>query len=639
MRTLFLFLILHFVALSLARAQDFNPVYQLHLENDLHWRKLLHYQKVGTFTPSDEGQIDAKNFYLSPEGKTNPEKEFKATLESFFAPAEIALPESESAICRFPARYLWIRKKLQENKIALAMPQRDCPRFQTWFETLRGTSASLVFSSYFLNNPSSTFGHTLLRINKAPSAKDGRRYELLDYGVNFAANADTSNPLFYAVRGLFGGFPGTFTTVPYYYKVREYNNSESRDLWEYELNLSQEATDMLVLHIWEVGPTYADYWYLSENCSYFMLGLLEAADPKIDVTSKLKKFVIPTDTVQVIFENPGLVKNYHFRPSVRTELFYRLNELSEIEKSLLANMVDQRKIGDEIRALPEARRQKVLDTAIDDMDYLFAVAVQKDGSPEWKFKNEILSERSHLNAVTEPLKIEASYREEPHAGHGSRRVGLGYLTTKESGNTLLMNYRFAFHDILDPVVGFPEYAQISFFDFKFGYEERPQKLELEELNLFEVISLSPYSRFSKSLSWRLKVAVEKLVNEDCWGCHAGGISGGAGYTLKFADDPRIMGYLGLKAGAYYTSRDFREKGFPRWLLGAGPNLTLRARWTDRWITSLEAWYRKDMQVSYNEFKEVSLSNQWSYAKNYGLRLTGVERWFERAASVDFFLYY
>jgi hypothetical protein len=410
-------------------------------------------------------------------------------------------------------------------------------------------------------------------------------------------------------------------------------------LWEYDLNLSQEATDMLVLHIWELGPTYADYWYLSENCSYFMLTLLEAADPKIDLTSKLKKFVIPTDTVKVTYEVPGLVKNYHFRPSVRTELFYRLVELSEEDKKALAKIIEIRSFGPDFRELSEDRRKKILDAAIDDMDYLAPVAVQKDGSPEWKFKNEILSERSQISAVTEPLQIAASYRDEPHAGHGSRRVGLGYLTMRESGNASLFDYRFAFHDILDPVVGFPEYAQISFFDFKFGYEERPQKLELEELNLFEVISLSPYSRFSKSLSWRLKVAVEKLVNEDCWGCHAGAISGGAGYSFLFSEEPRVIGFVGLKAGAYYTSRDFKQTNFPRWLLGAGPNLTLRARWTDRWITSLEGWYRKDQLVSYNEYKEILLSNQLSFARDYGVRLTGVERWFERSGSVEFYYYY
>lgn len=241
--------------------------------------------------------------------------------------------------------------------------------------------------------------------------------------------------------------------------------------------------------------------------------------------------------------------------------------------------------------------------------------------------------------MTPTLKIPAPRLEEPHAGHGSRRLGLGYQSNDKAGNAALFNYRFSFHDILDPFVGFPEYAQITFFDFKFAYEEKPKKLELTELNLFEVLSLSPYTQFSKSLSWRLKVAVEKLVNEDCWGCHALAVSGGAGYTFKISEDPRVVSYLGLKAGSYSTDRDHRGRGFPGWILGAGPNLTLRARWSESSISVLEAWYRKDLNVGYNEYKEVSLSHQFSFGKSDGIRLTGVERWFEHSAMIDLFHYY
>jgi hypothetical protein len=606
------------------------------MAKELHWQRLLYYQK--TLFGSWESQIDAKNFFLASDGKTNPTAELRALLDEILRTDASQLKEEESAICRFPARSFWLKKKVNEQGMDLPWPKRECPRFQKWFEALRGTSASLVFSSYYLNNPSSTFGHTLLRINKAPS-KDGRRYELLDYGVNFAANANTSNPLLYSFKGLFGGFPGTFTTVPYYYKVREYSNSESRDLWEYELNLSQEATDLLVMHIWEVGPAYSDYWYLTENCSYFMLALIEAADPKINLTSRLKKYVIPTDTVQIVYDTPGLVKSYHFRPSVRSELYARLEDLSDSEKKVLIDFVDNKSITPELKSLPTTRRRLVLDAAIDDMDYLYPVAVQKPDTSEWKFKNQILAERSKINEVTKTLNIPAPVLEQPHAGHGSRRLGLGYLTAKEAGNTLLLSYRFAFHDVLDPVVGFPEYAQITFFDLRFGYEERSNKVELLDFNLFEVLSLSPYSDFAKSISWRLKVAVEKLVNEDCWGCHAGVISGGAGYAYKFSEDPRVVGYLGLKLGIYYTDHEHRDRNFPRWMLGAGPNLVFRWRWREDSITALEVWYRKDAHVSYNEYKEISLSHQFSFGKNDGIRITGVERWFEKSASAEFFHYY
>lgn len=638
MRTLFLFIAVLFLLSSGARA--LLPAELERLAQDTQWHRLVYYQPrlLGGW----ESQIDSPNFFLATEGKYDPRAELAATLTELQSAKAVTAAEAQSTICRFPARRVWLQQKSTELGLGLDLPERPCPRFQKWFETLRGVSASLVFSSYFLNNPSSTFGHTLIRINKAPT-KDGSRYELLDYGVNFAANADSANPFIYAVKGLFGGFPGTFTNVPYYYKVREYNNSESRDLWEYELNLSPEVTDQLVRHIWEVGPTYADYWYLTENCSYFMLALIEAAEPKVELSSKLKKFVIPTDTLRVLFDSPGLVKSYHFRPSVRTELFARLQNLSEEEKSILSELIVQRNFSSGLLALPATRRRLVLDAAIDDMDYLFPVGVQKPGTPEWKFKNEILMARSEINEITEVLQVPTPEIEAPHAGHGSRRVGLGFLSNQvneqESSTASLLSYRFSFHDILDPVRGFPEYAQIIFFDFRFAFENKSKRLELFDLNLFEVLSLSPYSTFSKSLSWRLKVGVERLSNEDCGGCHAGLVTGGAGYALQFSELPKVVSYLGIKAGLFYTPRESREKGFSHWLIGAGPNLTLRSRWSEYSMSSLEFWYRKDSGTAYQEYKELLLSHQFSFGKNDGLRGTVVERWFEHSAALEYFHYY
>ncbi len=644
-----LFILLSLVYLNFAWAAEGSEAVQLSrtrkLSQDSQWLRIIHFKT--TMFGKFESQIDSANFFISPEGKTNSQAELEATLLSFFEqPASIA--EQDSVQCRFPARYLFLKKQLGDQ--IKNWPDRPCPKFQKWFEALHGNSVSMVFSSYFLNNPASTFGHTFLRINKAPSSRDGQRYELLDYGVNFAANATTSNPLLYTINGLFGGFPGTFTTVPYYYKVREYNNSESRDLWEYELSLDPAEVDFLVAHIWEVGPAYADYWYLTENCSYFIFTLLEAASPNVDLTSKLKKFVIPTDTVQLAWQQPGLIRSVHFRPSVRAELYHRLLALNEDEKNIVAQTIETQAIGPEIKSLNEHRRLLVLDAAIDNMDYQYAVSIQIQKSPEAQFKAQLLAARSEISEISERLSIEAPAYDAPHLGHGSRRVGVGFLDSRQQGSAGLFSYKFALHDLLDPVIGYPEYAQISFFDLKFSYFDKNRvtgnrnQLELENLMLFEVISLSPYTQFSKSISWRLHVGVERMLNEDCFGCHAGQLSGGAGYTLRLSESPLVVGYLGLKAGLYFTTHGGETpaastSSFPRLLAGAGPNLTLRARWNERWISLLEGWVRKDQNVTYSEYKEISLSTQWSPDKTWGLKVTGVDRWFEKSGSLEYLYYY
>jgi hypothetical protein len=282
------------------------------------------------------------------------------------------------------------------------------------------------------------------------------------------------------------------------------------------------------------------------------------------------------------------------------------------------------------------------------MDYYYPVAIQKTDSVEAKFKNQILSERSQIDEISEALKIKTPTLEAPHFGHGSRRLGVGYKSALASdglGQMTLFDYRFAYHDILDPVAGFPEYAQIIFFDFHFGYEDKMRKLVLEEYNLFEVLSLTPYTQFSKSISWRLKVGMERMLSQECDSCHAGVVSGGAGYTFRMLEPdfetgvgPMIFSYIGLKVAGYQYSRS---------LLGMGPNATLRVRWNPSSISGIEAWYRQDVNTTGQYYSEFKFEHQESFDKNNGLRFSqsftggtaGENKWRDQALAVQWFHYY
>jgi len=73
--------------------------------------------------------------------------------------------------------------------------------------------------------------------------------------------------------------------APYYSKVNEYLFGESRDLWEYALDLEPSQVEWLVEHLWELVVNGSfDYFYLDENCSFHLLSLLEIAQPQWHLT-------------------------------------------------------------------------------------------------------------------------------------------------------------------------------------------------------------------------------------------------------------------------------------------------------------------------------------------------------------------
>lgn len=266
------------------RADDFvADAFQKKLAQNQQWLKLLHFKtnRLGQF----QSEVDGAAFFLSSSGKEAPDLELEATLREFLRPASELRFQKEPdahALCRFPARRHWLAQALgapEDFGTGVQCPQLD------WFEqTLQAKRATLVFASYYLESPASLFGHTFLRIDKDLNTQ--KSIPLLSHAVSFGAEPDTENPLAYAWKGLFGGFPGRYAVLPYYVKIQEYNNFESRDLWEYQIQFSPEEIKRLVFHLWELRPTSFDYYFFQANCSYQMLTLLEAAKPELELSSQ-----------------------------------------------------------------------------------------------------------------------------------------------------------------------------------------------------------------------------------------------------------------------------------------------------------------------------------------------------------------
>jgi len=124
------------------------------------------------------------------------------------------------------------------------------------------------------------FGHTLLRI-------DGKsKSNLISYAVNYSANTTDTNGFIYAWKGLTGRYKGYYSLMPYYLKVKEYNELEHRDMWEYRLKLTEAEVKKMLNHTWELNNIHSPYYFIDENCSYSLLFLIESARPDLHLIEK-----------------------------------------------------------------------------------------------------------------------------------------------------------------------------------------------------------------------------------------------------------------------------------------------------------------------------------------------------------------
>jgi hypothetical protein len=494
------------------------------IRNSRAWQKLLHLE------PNSLGikhrQLPDKNFYLSNNQELNEDDEVRATLKSFNLSLEsfekeiqhpliknekkIILDHSQHPQCRFPARLKFLKSELQEySDYWNSLPTPNCVFKEIFLNALDAKSISFVFSSYYADSPGSAFGHTFFRVNRKSNSGVGRQ-ELLDYGIGFAANVTVTNPALYALLGLTGGFDGTWTNLPYYYKVREYNDFEARDLWSYDLNLSENEVEMLVLHMWEVGAHRYRYFFFTQNCAYHMLTVLEAAAPRLNLTEHIPfYYVIPADSLKALFYEQNLVGETSYRPSIRNVFLDRLRLLDEDTlnnfKKYQLNVSSIEEAA--LTGLSEKQKSRYLDAALDLFDLKNPNIDFDKNRSLYLEKEKLLAIRAKLNSISEKLITPLPEADRPENSHGSSRAALKWFR-KDNIETGHLNYRFALHDLQDPINGLPAYSQLEFFNFDF--QVVPNQVLLHEFNLFKVLNLNPNEFFEDNKSWGFELGVQNL---------------------------------------------------------------------------------------------------------------------------------
>lgn len=564
--------------------------HQLGLADRLEWHRLGHWRRslLGRF----ESEADGPNFFLSPSGKANPSDELDATLRGFFAtlPDDVdATGNVQHPICQFPARYRWLARALAFDPRRLARP--SCPRFDEFYQRVNADHLSFVFSSYYLNNPASVFGHTFLRIvkhGKHGAAGDADQRDLLDYAVEFSATVDTPNAAIYAFKGLFGMFPGTFRNVPYHFKVRQYNDYESRDLYEYDLDLTRDEIDTFLEHLWELGSTFFDYYYVSENCSYHLLGALEAARPGLRLLDHMHWPVIPADTIKALYANPGLVSGLHVRPSLRRQFVARVHGLDDEQRALLEQLEDHPQTPLP-RALATGRAIAVLDAAQDLVDIRYADELARTlDSPPARLKQRLLERRAEIAVASPPLEVATPWRSMPQFGHDSRRAGLGLSADDTGALGVALDARLALHDLADPAPGYAESAQLEFLPARArvrfdGDVAGRKRFELESLSLVRIISLTPHDRFDHELSWKVDIGLVRIADAGCAGaCYLGQLAAGTGTALASRSGAALV-FATLDAHLAAGPALDGIAGAPL-RAGAGPAAGVRLRLTDQLIS-------------------------------------------------------
>ena len=573
---------------------------ELRLYEDRYWDILLHYKTSGS---GRESLVDDPAYFLAAGGKNDPAAELSATLRGFFDDAGSG---DEHPRCRFPARFAWLKERLQIDEAML--PSVVCGKYEESLSNIKMQSAVLVFPAAHGNGPASMFGHTLIRIGSTFQS------ELLSYAVNYAAQGENDNSLVYTYKGLFGYYKGYYSILPYYEKVKEYNSIEHRDIWEYELNLTPAEIRRMVMHIWELRATYSDYYFFTENCSYNLLFLLEAARPSLELTNSYRTnvrfWVIPSDTIRGVVKS-GVVSRVKYRPSLATRIVALASALPAESQRLTLSLANQRTQLTQLTqldetSLPPEEKAKILELAAEYLQYRYSRQELKREEYLRRYI-AVLKARSELPGASQETAA-AAPSVQPDQGHLPGKIDAGggwrsrgMLHTREWFAEF--QWRPAYHDLMDPDQGYVEGAQINFFDLRGRYYPESNSLRLQSFRLLDILSLAPRDRFFLPVSWKVTTGFDRAIMRDGSERLIYRISPAGGGAWKRAHFGTA--YLMVESDVQLTNV-YED----RFAFGLGPVAGFFFSATDRWKVNLSG------QAQYYPLGELHRTFRGSIRQNY-----------------------
>ncbi len=578
------------------------------LDQQITWKRLLYAED------SAQSEVSYSGYFFAQDGRQNIQHELNADIVALFKNAE----PNQSIRCRLPARSQWLMQQLNISEQQL--PKAECPEFDQWYGQIKPYKATLIYATDFMGNPSSMFGHTLLRLDP----KDQKQLNLVSYAVNYAATVNSEDNWSYAWKGVVGKYPGEYSLMPYYRKVKEYGDFESRDLWEYELNLNPDETAFLVKHIWEMQKVSFPYYFVSDNCAYRLLGLIDLVRPTSNLRKKFTYAAIPIQTIKAI-DQDGLIQEAVYRPALETQLNSQAKQHGHAlaRKAHEVAMLDPTAMQSSIASYSEIDRAKILEMAYDDL-YLQFVAREVDSTFTQPRFRQLLGLRSQIQ-IDKQRQEPQRPKVNPVDGHDSRKwsVEMGEV---QGDQYVEIGHRQAYHELKDPQGGFRTGTQLLFLDGTAQW--RDDHLKLEELNLLTVNSYNPITPFKTPITWGFTLGwqQEAIQNGQFDEHHQHGVvstKAQSGYTIA-DDDRKHLCYAELQTQLQAGSS--LDKG---WRIGLGPTVGCQNLWTDRlnsivqvelpyWQDSSQWNLRINSTLQYSLDKQNSLNVNWEYQQQHQL---------------------
>ena len=593
------------------------------------WRRLLYFYEGqnGVFAKKKtQSLIDDPSFFLSKRGQQDSGAELDAMLvalaqeltqSSTANDKQVNTPANRSILCRFPARVAWLKNALAIDEASLPA---ECPMLDEWTQKLAPEQLSIMFAQEYLDNPTSAFAHTLLRIDSKASVADPSQIHHA-YALNYTVGGNPADSFpVYAVKSMIGGYDSIIEIDPYPERFAKYIQEDERDAWTYQLNLTPSEVQQIIRHVWETKDLELPYYFATDNCASEILRLIDVVRPQQHLLSQLPYVVIPSDVVQLL-NKENLLGSTDYTPADSTLRQAQLNEVKH-QRDQLGYHNSAKQAVNEIKSAQ-----------------LNPVSSMSDNQQTLRPRSIAVSDNNPIDR--HPLQL----------GY----VGLGQ---RGDNSYIDIGVRAGYHDTLDRPSGFPQFfdlegaaATLRLYDkddhSSSHRDSQPKSVVLQNVTLIRGRSFNPINSAKKGKTWGATIEAIRVNDgsqENGTDHLVGSVGYESGWSWAFGTPKANTGEMppqicyAFLSGTAQTGRGL-NKGFR---IGTGVNAGCRYQLNNQLRAQAELqlpyWYHgnsDESDVRGHYWQPVStLGLQYDIDKKQALRINASYDWQDRVADHD-----
>lgn len=521
MNKIFIYFILIFISNSNIFAFDYiedyveNYVEKNKLYESSIWKSLLHYR-------NNKPSINEKEFLLS-YNNFSLKNELIATIKK--------IQSDKNYICKFPARYEWLKKDLVNLNINL--PSYDsCEEFNIYLKKTNADSLDLVFASENVKNPSSMMGHVFFKINGNYQNKERMN------SVSFFTVINHFNIPLLIYESTLSGMKGYFILSPYKNQISTYINKEERNIWEYKLKLTPEQQKLIYYHFWELKDIDMTYYFTGFNCATMIDDILSLT--KDNYINENSLWITPKDVIKNAEKN-DLIEKTNMIPSIEWKL------------NMLAENIDSTKINKILNIL-EKKNFKELKNFEENLEKEFILTYA-----QYLFLNEnSINNEEYLYIINivehkENFLIDIKKYKNPLKTFDDSQISMSYLKN-ENENSLGLSFLGASNTIFDDNREYFSESSLKIGEINLLLDK--DNIHINSINIYDMKSLIPWNNITKEFSKEFRFSYEKHYDNNLDEINVLNISGGVGLSQKIHNDVLVYNLAKIGTGINF------EKAYP-----------------------------------------------------------------------------